>query len=334
MYFECIDEHGNTSSSRVLTFSRPSRLGTQALLARDIMKRVEVDNARNSRLPKSVSIGYTMVPGGAWIGRTFRLPFPTDKDFNSRVQKLVDGTRKELSEKGNSGLIRIGFSAIDFVVRPKIGIDSFFCKGVKSNTLPATKRLGDEKSAEGKESGGKVRGKESFFSARKHQSASSKTKSTTVPSLNGHDNTELRGESPSSKKNRNRTGSAAVSLREMNGAGFCDSLHDNMTLSSMDIHSSRHENNMTDEEAARRLQDSLDKEMNDEANSKRSLRSDKVDKDEALALLLQSTYDREDALLSHMEKFSAKRKNNDTAREPQKKKINNKKGKIDFFLKK
>ena len=298
------------------------------------MKRVEVDNARNSRLPKSVSVGYTMVPGGAWIGRTFRLPFPTDKDFNSRVQKLVDGTRKALSEKGHSGLIRIGFSAIDFVVRPKIGIDSFFCKGVKSNTLTATKRLVDETNAEEKESGGNVRGNESFFSARKHQSASPKTTSTTVPSLDSHDNTELCGESPNSKKNRNRTGSAALSLREMNGAGFCDNSHDNMTLSSIDIHTSRHGNNMADEEVARRLQDSLDKETNDEANSKRSSRSDKVDKDEALALLLQSTYDREDALQSHMEKFSAKRKNNDTTRRPQKKDSNNKKSKLDFFLKK
>lgn len=330
----CIDEHNNTSSSRVLLFSHLSRLVSQALLARDIMKRVEMDNALNSRLPKSVSVGYTMVPGGAWIGRTFRLPFPTDKDFNSRVQKLVDGTRKALSEKGHSGLIRIGFSAIDFVVRPKIGIDSFFCKGVKSNTLPATKRLGDEQSAGGTETCGKVRGNEYFFSARKHQTASPKTKSTTVPSLNNHDNTELCGESPTSKKNRNRTGSAAVSLTEMNEDGLCDSLHDNMTMSSMDIHSSRHENNMADEEVARRLQDSLDEEMNDETKSKRSSRSDKVDKDEAMALLLQSTYDREDALQSHMEKFFAKRKNNDTARRPQKKDSNNKRSKHDFFMKK
>ncbi len=294
------------------------------------MKRVEVDSARNSRLPKSVSVGYTMVPGGAWIGRTFRLPFPTDKDLNSRVQKLVDGTRKALSEKGHSGVIRIGFSAIDFVLRPKIGIDSFFGKGA-----PATKRLGDGNSAESKKSGGKVRGKEFFFSARKHQSASPETKCATVPSLNSLENTEMCGESTSPNKEQNIIGPAAASLREMNGsADFSGSLHDNMTSPSIDIHSSGHENNMADEEIARRLQDSLDEEMNEEANSKRSSRTDKVDKDEALAALLQSTFDREDALLSHMEKFSSKRKNNDKARQPQKSEGNNKRSKIDFFLKK
>ena len=101
----------------------------QALLARDIMKRVEADNSRNSRVPKSISVGYTNSYGGAWIGKTFRLSFPTDKDFNARVQKLVDNTRTVLTERGHTSFIRIGFSAIDFVNRPRIGIDSFFSKG-------------------------------------------------------------------------------------------------------------------------------------------------------------------------------------------------------------
>lgn len=297
--------------SRVLIFHHTSCSVAQALLARDIMKRVEVDNSRNNRLPKSVSVGYTMVPGGAWIGRSFRLPFPTDKDFNSRVQKLVDGTRKVLSEKGHVGVIRIGFSAIDFVVRPKIGIDSFFGKGVNA-TLPATKHFVDGKGVEQTE----LRDRESFFSARKYQSASPKAKS----------NIE--------QKNQNTAVSAAESQQEMNGTTFHGNLQDGTTVSGTNTYSSIHVNNITDEEVARRLQDSLDEEMNEEANSKRSSRSDKVDKDEALALVLQSTYDREDALLSHMERFSSKRKNNDTTIQPQKRGNNNKRSKIDFFLKK
>lgn len=94
----------------------------------------------------------------------------------------------------------------------------------------------------------------------------------------------------------------------------------------------QNENNATDEDIARRLQDSLDEEMDQEENSMRSIKSDIINKDEALALLLQSTYDREDALLSHMKRFSTMKKNNDT--KPKKSEKNIKRSKIDFFLKK
>lgn len=219
-----------------------------ALLARDIMKRVEMDNARNHRLPKSVSVGYTMVPGGAWIGRTFRLPFPNDKDFDLRVQKLVDGTRKVLLEKGHSSFIRIGFSAIDFVVRSKIGIDSFFSKGgdKASNTLPTKKsiveRVCDDRQ---KESSDKV------------ESVTVKTRcnSTIIDEVKNHNH-------------------------------ICKKIG-------------------------------------------------KVNKDEALALALQSTYDREDALLAHMERYSTKRSSDEKGKKtPQKKGRVNQRNKIDFFLKK
>ncbi len=136
---------------------------TQALLARDIMKRVELDNARNHRIPKSVTVGYTMVPGGAWIGKTFRLPFPTEKDASSRVQKLVDNTRKVLTERGHNSFIRIGFSAVDFVVRPKIGIDSFFSKGKAKSSPSSTNRLTSDSKREAR---AKPAGIESFFSNR------------------------------------------------------------------------------------------------------------------------------------------------------------------------
>ncbi|KAL3816628.1 hypothetical protein ACHAXA_004810 [Cyclostephanos tholiformis] len=298
------------------------------LLARDIMKRVEVDNARNSRLPRSITVGYTMVPGGAWIGRTFRLPFPTDRDFNSRVRKLVDGTRKALSEKGHSGVIRIGFSAIDFVVRSKTGIDSFFSKGVKANAGPVTKRIVDGRSAE-QESGGKLGGKESFFSSLK--SSSPKTKGMPVSSLNSSDNNEICGVSPSPGKNPTRNCCAEVSLREMNVAEYNENLQDPMSGTS--AHSMNLKNNLTDEDIARRLQDSLDEEMNKTENGKHSTSSDLIDKDEALALVLQSTYDREDALLSHLERFPTRKKNINAKRQPKKSEKNNKRGKIDFFLK-
>lgn len=257
-----------------------------ALLARDIMKRVEMDNARNHRLPKSVSVGYTMVPGGAWIGRTFRLPFPNDKDFDLRVQKLVDGTRKVLLEKGHSSFIRIGFSAIDFVVRSKIGIDSFFSKGgdKASNTLPTKKsiveRVCDDRLKE----------------------SSDKVESVIV---------------------KTRCNSTMMTILDRNAAS-----------------NSHHTNNVvSDEELARRLQDSLDEEipMNDEVKNHNliSKKIGKVNKDEALALALQSTYDREDALLAHMERYSTKRLSDEKGKKtPQKKGLVNQRNKIDFFLKK
>ena len=298
------------------------------------MKRVEVDNARNSRLPRSITVGYTMVPGGAWIGRTFRLPFPTDKDFNSRVRKLVDGTRKALLDKGHSGLIRIGFSAVDFVVRSRIGIDSFFGKGVKANAAQATKRTVDGNSdVQEKYSRGKLGGEESFLSSLKHASASPETKGMPLPNVNCREKNEIRGESPPPVKNPTRNCCAKVSLQEMKVADFNGSSQDSSTpILSSSSHSMQNENNATDEDIARRLQDSLDEEMDQEENSMRSIKSDIINKDEALALLLQSTYDREDALLSHMKRFSTVKKNNDT--KPKKSEKNIKRSKIDFFLKK
>jgi hypothetical protein len=302
----------------------------QELLARDVMKRVEVDNARNSRLPRSITVGYTIVPGGAWIGRTFRLPFPTDRDFNSRVRKLVDGTRKALSEKGHSGLIRIGFSAVDFVVRSRIGIDSFFGKGVKANAALATKHAADGNSDVKKGSCPDQLGREdSFLSSLNHASASPETKIMPFPTVNGHDKNE-RGECPSPVKNPTGKCYAEVSLQEMNSVDFDGYSHDNTPMLSTSPRPMQNENTVTDEDIARRLQGSLDEEMKEEENSSRSIRSDIIDKDEALALVLQSTYDREDALLSHMERFSTRKKDNDT----KPRKSGNKRSKIDFFLKK
>eukprot|EP00956_Cyclotella_meneghiniana_P039880 scaffold181723_cov30-Cyclotella_meneghiniana.AAC.1 len=40
------------------------------LLARDIIKRVELDTSRNNRVPKSCTLGYTTDYGGPWIGKS------------------------------------------------------------------------------------------------------------------------------------------------------------------------------------------------------------------------------------------------------------------------
>ena len=268
------------------------------------MKRVDIDNSRNNRLPKSVTVGYTMVPGGAWIGQSFRLPFPTEKDFNLRVQKLCDNTRRVLNERKHSSFIRIGFSAVDFVVRPKVGIDSFFGKGKPNhNQSFSTKRSGlcdDDKNASAK-SGGLDR----FFSSRKQQVASPSP--TPTCSIN---NCGIETASQSVIRVGNCSGDCQVGLET--DAAF-DSIH---------------ATTLSDEEIARQLQETYNKKS---GGNNDALSSDLFARDLALASQLQSKYDRESAVLSHIERFSPKGRlqvDDPSTR-------NNKKSKLDsFFLKK
>ena len=214
----------------------------KALLARDVMKRVENDNARNNRLPKSVTVGYTMQPGGAWIGRTFRLPFPLDKDFNQRVQKLVDGTRRMLTERGHDSFIRIGFSAIDFVVRPKVGIDSFFSKGKSQSTSSSTRLLtdnGEKKTAHRKKSNGI----DAFFQATSNPEADS-------PSL---------PQKATPKSTPKQAGLTVSSQKKVKGVGLLNWRSDDVSaeakINTSDEVKQSKSTGTTDEEFARRLQD-------------------------------------------------------------------------------
>lgn len=265
-----------------------------------------------------------MVPGGAWIGRTFRLTFPTDKDFNVRVQKLVDNTRKALTERGHSSFIRIGFSAIDFVVRPKVGIDSFFKKGKTQSST--TKRLGNESSDGKKEALAKPGGIDCFFSNRNAQPATSKSTSTTSPQPKVH-RTDVKAPYPTSIQKESRS---AIVLQEA-AKGTCS---DEKVSEEMSSDAPEPVTNITDEDIARQLQDSYDNDVGERDETKKACSSDSaIDKDKAFALHLQSTFDRENSVLSHVERFSAKRKGKPNTKS-QKKGDNSKRSKIDFFLKK
>ena len=302
------------------------------------MKRVETDNALNNRIPKSVSVGYTTCySGGAMSGRdtrreglqwrggdgasrTFRLPFPSDRDFNSRVKKLVDGTKKVLIDKGP--FMRIGVSAIDFVARAKKGegIDSFFtaAKSPSSSVKQSqsTKRLVDSNNIK-KEAFAQPDGIESFFSA--------KTTATDAST----------GES-APKSNKKGTNSAASSIQEVTKTGLRGWLSNDVKKESKG--SSRPATAMTDEEMARQLQDTYNNEdkkqdKKDNVTSSTSPGND-FERDRALALQLQSSYDREHSVLSHVERFSGKKRRDNTNNKTQKKGSSSKKGKIDYFIKK
>jgi len=266
------------------------------------MKRVDIDNERNNRLPKSITVGYTMVPGGAWIGHSFRLPFPTEKDFNLRVQKLVDNTRKALNERKHSSFIRIGFSAMDFVVRPKVGIDSFFSKGKANQHQSSTKRLtsGKGDGDDDKGASAKCRRLDHFFSNQEILVTSPISTPADRP-INNHENDTS---SPSATKESKSSGDYCQ------GTDAADSY------------------SLTDEEIARQLQESYN---NEKAESRAS---DLYDKDLAIASQLQSEYDRESAVLAHIERFSPKGRHK-TKANPTKTSSSNKRSKLDsFFLKK
>jgi len=298
-----------------------------ALLARDIMKRVETDNARNNRIPKAITVGYTMVPGGAWIGKTFRLPFPQDKDFDARIQRLVDSTRNVLTERGHSSFIRIGFSAIDFVVRPKVGIDSFFNKGKTTRSSSTTTKLlvgGKSK---------KDSGINNFFASKKPSPKVEATAAAaTFPkpnSDNDEDNdTVTSGTTP--KKSSPKDTSATANV----GTPKEDESTEETTETTSDI-AAQSKPDMTDEEMARHLQETYNKEVESQSKVITKTKEKVLDKDEAFALQLQNKFDRENEVLSHVERFPAKRKSNSSAIKSSKKKgSSNKRGQIDFFLKK
>eukprot|EP00984_Skeletonema_dohrnii_P016206 scaffold7152_cov148-Skeletonema_dohrnii-CCMP3373.AAC.7 len=331
-----------------------------ALLARDVMKRVQLDNARNNRIPRAVTVGYTMKPGGSWIGKTFRLPFPTDREFDSRVQRLVDSTRKILTERGEKSFIRIGFSAIDFVVRPKAGIDSFFAQQEK-NTTPSKKRQGDgvvsstpthTKDANVESTRARLNARLKHDQQQKEDSglqgwlakvdgAEVSTKAAVEETTSPHHDTNLKPSLQASDE----TESTAVEEG-----------------SNTNIDTAGEENNqktLSDEELARRLQSTYDDEARENSNnvhnkvvgeecnnndvdgdkaialqyqSTTDTTNDDLDeRDRAIALELQSKYDREHSILSDVERFSgiSKRKKGTS---PKNQRGATKKNRIDNFF--
>ncbi|KAK1741494.1 DNA polymerase eta [Skeletonema marinoi] len=331
-----------------------------ALLARDVMKRVQLDNARNSRIPRAVTVGYTMKPGGSWIGKTFRLPFPTDREFDSRVQRLVDNTRKILTERGEKSFIRIGFSAIDFVVRPKAGIDSFFAQQEK-NTTPSKKEQGDgvvsstpmhtkdanvestrarlnarlKHDQQQKEDSGlqgwlaKVDGAEVSTKAAVEETTSPHHDTNLKKSLQASDETESMAVEEGSNTNTDTTGeenNQKILSDEELARRLQSTYDDEAREDSNNIH-----NNVVGEESNNNHVDG-DKGVALQYQSTTDTPNDDLDeRDRAIALELQSKYDREHSILSDVERFSgiSKRKKGTS---PKNQRGATKKNRIDNFF--
>lgn len=324
-----------------------------ALLARDVMKRVQLDNARNNRIPRAVTVGYTMKPGGSWIGKTFRLSFPTDREFDSRVQRLVDNTRKILTERGEKSFIRIGFSAIDFVVRPKTGIDSFFAQQEKSTSPSKRRGDGAVRSTSTHTKDANTDSTRARLNARLKQDQQQKEECGIQGWLTKVDSAEVSTKaadeetttSPHLKRSSQKVDEAeCIVAEEGSSANTGEEISQKI---------------LSDEELARRLQSTYDNEacenssnihnnvVGEESNvgdgdramafryqSTTEAASDEIDeRDRAIALQLQSRYDREHSILSDVERFSgiSKRKKGTS---PKNHRGTTKKNRIDNFFSK
>jgi hypothetical protein len=308
-----------------------------------------------------------MKPGGSWIGKTFRLPFPTDREFDARVQRLVDNTRKILTERGEKSFIRIGFSAVDFVVRPKTGIDSFFVpqQQQQQNATPS-KRRGGEGSVDGTSPMHAKKPDANFsmdtrarLNARLKQDKQKEesglqswfakvdnAKGVVVETTSPHRNTNLNQSSGNNNK------SEILTVEEGRDT--------TATATATATEEEANRKMLSDEELARRLQSAYDDEAreNNNINNSNNIQcveatdndvvgrdraialqlqssivgtiNDDMDRDRAIALQLQSTYDREHSILSDVERFSgiSKRKKGASP------KNHNKRNRIDNFFSK
>ncbi len=139
----------------------------------------------------------------------------------------------------------------------------------------------------------------------------------------------MSGETPPEKSAKSDDSEAQV-MEESKGTDLQNCSEEDETASPPNA--PKQINAMTDEEIAQQLQESYDKELSSQDKNKATAKSENtIDKDEAYAQQLQSTYDREHSVLSHVEKFSAKRNNTNKQNH---KKGSSKRSKIDFFLKK
>ena len=223
------------------------------------------------------------IEGGPWIGRSIRLPFPTDRDFDSRVKRLVDQTRKVLVESGQTTIIRLGYSAVDFVTRPAKGIETFFNADVNRSSTKQ-KKIESDRSVKKKHQA-KPSGIETFFSCSKNEAISTQCTSSNNEK-SPRDHTVDRYNQPLEYSNHiHITGVSAMKSDSANVSELRNIA-------------------MSDEEIARQLQSAYDNEVKTSSPATMTQPKTEVDRDEAIALKLQSTYDREHAVLSYVEKFS------------------------------
>jgi len=138
-----------------------------ALLAEDVITRVEIDTKRNHRVPKRCTVHYLgtddgkdargfsrctvyfpcatlvqltlvrlqlliiqrkIIASADWKEQSIRVEFPKEAEHPIRLQKLIAVIYAALEKRNLCLIRRLGLSATDFEVRSLHGIDAFFSK--------------------------------------------------------------------------------------------------------------------------------------------------------------------------------------------------------------
>ena len=187
-----------------------------------------------------------------------------------------------LTESGCSTVIRLGYSAIDFVIRPAKGIESFFVSETQKSPPKSDKMT----------VANKARQKSPLTSNKNNVDNKIKQKSQTKPSgLEAFFSSAKDSPTTITKRDCRDDNIADVAKEEIQSQ---DNIVGKQTL--------------TDEEIARALQSSYDKELNSNNVIESFQPKQEIDRDQAMALKLQTKYDREHSVLSCVEKFSTNSK--------------------------
>ena len=216
------------------------------------------------------------------------------------MKKLVSNTQKVLIENNCSTVIRLGYSAIDFVTRPAKGIETFFVVDPDQSPPNGQKRSKIDNSAKMKPDEVKPFGIEAFLLANK-----SSSQRVVKNSKQTADNSESQRD---------------IADAVIEAAGLSESSE-----------AQQNEKPLTDEEIARQLQSAYDNEIRINNTSASIQPKKETDRDEAMALKLQSTYDREHSVLSSVEKYSKEKKRKQIGK-IKTQKGTNKKSKLDSYF--
>eukprot|EP00550_Attheya_septentrionalis_P009842 CAMPEP_0198284904 /NCGR_PEP_ID=MMETSP1449-20131203/4278_1 /TAXON_ID=420275 /ORGANISM="Attheya septentrionalis, Strain CCMP2084" /LENGTH=751 /DNA_ID=CAMNT_0043982125 /DNA_START=47 /DNA_END=2299 /DNA_ORIENTATION=+ len=284
------------------------------LLASDLAARIDLDFKRNHRYPKHCSIHYTCISKEGnkdRMARSIRVPFPTARgDTNTSVlvlrQQLATQVRAALEQKAHFPMVRLGLCAMEFEPRAlNGGIGSFFSTGSHTKcTKPdshqhAIHSIGDDTHASSSTSMTKI------HTSVSNTNISRKDKkkdtgpigayfSTAVPVPTNH-NDDPSNASLSSYTNNVEPKNIVLSESQVSpNDGEADSMrHEDVETGDEYIITK-------DEEMALKLQQECDREHL--ATQKESAMKD--DHDVAYAQKLQASFDRENILLSTLERSS------------------------------
>jgi hypothetical protein len=279
------------------------------LLASDIAARIDLDSKRNHRYPKHCSIHYTSTKEGTVhnkdrISRSIRIPFPSARMSGDNTvlmvrQQLVKQVRTALEQKAHFPMFRLGLCAMEFETRAlNGGIGSFFSTGSDTQcTKP------DKSHQHSSHSIGDGTHAPSSTTMNTNILRNDKKKdtgpigayfSTAVPVPTNHN------DDPSNARLSSYTNTVEPKNIFLSESQVSPNNHEADTIHHEDLETGDESLIKNDEEIALKLQQECDREHLD--TQKESAVKD--EHDIAYAQKLQASFDRENRLLSTLERSS------------------------------